>query len=503
MTFTPEQLSEQTRLADEQGPNPSISGNYTLTHAKELYKSLSTVGEFFAYIWFREEEYDENRSEGERDVIIYGTPELMEVVDDLIQQDIIDKYVCDSGAILVNPEYRPNGVALTSNRDIRDCVRWITPLASRFNGSANKIWVYNPDTDQYHRINYDSIDSTMNVEDDAVTYESTFGGDEVQGSISKSFSKLFGSGAISMKVIIDTFSNGNNLSNYYRGKGVVNISENNNVPTSGTIAFSAFRNVCSGITATCSGNFTHLRARQDIFGDSVYDSKLPKTINMNGTCGSDGSQPALRLNQRSDTSTMTANMNGNAIGFPGNKGGGNGLQGCHVASPVKINGQNKIKGGGGGGGNGGNGGKGGGGGHSGTQKCNKWFCKNTKRKCRIDGGNGGNGGNGGQGGRGKGYLWNGSSWYESSTGGQGGNSGSGGNKNGGKGGNGGAGGTGGNWGDGSNGNTGQAGNKGQNGGNDEEGCGYNGNKQGQSGNGGNGGGSGAPRFTFSSNGNVS
>ena len=83
MTFTPEQLAEQTRLADEQGPNPSISGNYTLTHAKELYKSLSTVGEFFAYIWFREEEYDENRSEGERDVIIYGTPELMEVVDDL------------------------------------------------------------------------------------------------------------------------------------------------------------------------------------------------------------------------------------------------------------------------------------------------------------------------------------------------------------------------------------------------------------------------------------
>ena len=43
----------------------------------------------------------------------------------------------------------------------------------------------------------------------------------------------------------------------------------------------------------------------------------------------------------------------------------------------------------------------------------------------------------------------------------------------------------------------------KNGGNDEEGCGYNGNKQGQSGNGGNGGGSGAPRFTFSSNGNVS
>ena len=90
----------------------------------------------------------------------------------------------------------------------------------------------------------------------------------------------------------------------------------------------------------------------------------------------------------------------------------------------------------------------------------------------------GNGGNGGQG-RGKGYLWNGSSWYESSTGGQvvivavvetkwrkgvmeeavelve----------------------------------TGgmevmvilvKRGNKGQNGGNDEEGCGYNGNKQGQS-----------------------
>ena len=55
------------------------------------------------------------------------------------------------------------------------------------------------------------------------------------------------------------------LSNYYRGKGVVNISENNNVPTSGTIAFSAFRNVCSGITATCSGNFTHLKGKTRYF----------------------------------------------------------------------------------------------------------------------------------------------------------------------------------------------------------------------------------------------
>ena len=40
------------------------------------------------------------QSEGERDVIIYYTPELMEVVDDLIQQDIIDKYVCDSRQFL-------------------------------------------------------------------------------------------------------------------------------------------------------------------------------------------------------------------------------------------------------------------------------------------------------------------------------------------------------------------------------------------------------------------
>tara|TARA_B100000035_G_scaffold99755_1_gene84645 strand:- start:1004 stop:2509 length:1506 start_codon:yes stop_codon:yes gene_type:complete len=491
----------ENEVSSQEGSNVP---RYTLTHTKELYKSLSTVGEFHAYIWFREEEYDEDRAEGTRDVIIYGTPELMEVVDDLLEQETIDKFVCNINAILINPEYRPNGVPITSNRDIRDCVRWITPLAARFNGDLNKIWIYNPDTDEYFHTNYNALSATMDVESTPQSYEDTFN-QEAYGSISISYAKMFSSGAIQMSGLINTFGAGNKISDYYRGKGIVNISQNNGVPTGGTIKFSDFRNVANGVVATASGNFTHLRAKQDAFGDSLYASGLPKTLNFNGSAGSNDGNPAIRFNNSAGGGTLTVNMNGNAWGKPGNFPGAamNGEPGAHVATPVKINSKNNIQGGGGGGGKGGNGGKGGGGGHSGTQKCNKWFCKNTKRKCRKDGGNGGNGGNGGAGGVGRGYRWNGSSWYDTNgeRSGQGGNSGNGGNKNGGKGGKGGKGGQGGNFA--SQGNTGQAGEKGKSGGGDEEGCGYNGNKNGQSGQGGQGGGAGGAKYTYSHNGNVS
>ena len=55
------------------------------------------------------------------------------------------------------------------------------------------------------------------------------------------------------------------------------------------------------------------------------------------------------------------------------------------------------------------------------KRCNGWFCNGSKRECNGDGGNGGNGGNGGGGGRGAGFIWNGSSWVNSQTGGSGSN----------------------------------------------------------------------------------
>ena len=71
----------------------------------------------------------------------------------------------------------------------------------------------------------------------------------------------------------------NNLGSYYRGgSNVGNISQNNNIPTSGTIKFSNFVNACNKIEANCSGNFDHMRTSSDVFNGTEWGANINKTV---------------------------------------------------------------------------------------------------------------------------------------------------------------------------------------------------------------------------------
>ena len=298
---------------------------------------------------------------------------------------------------------------------------------------------------------------------------------------------------------------------YYRGKAVVDITVNNNVPKSGTIAASNFRDVATGGIYSCNGNFAHLNARWQIVDNETIwtNANFKKRIKITGHCGSlSQGSPAFRWNN-SSAGENELRVNGKIIGYagdPGSENGGGGQAGghsMHVASQLEIRSDdftNRIRGAGGGGGGGGRGGDGGGGGHGSVKKCSGYFCWGSKTECERNGGAGGEGGNGGRGGSGKGYRWTGSAWNQMGRndykeGGQGGKGGS--SRGGGDGGAGGGGGQGGDFC--SNGSNGGSGQEGENGREQESGCGFRGDRNGRPGQGG-GSGGGFGNFTTSHSG---
>jgi hypothetical protein len=522
-----EWIKLQTRLENEYDKsfkegtfvNEFAPVKYTAALVESVYKSLSTVGDFPVVTWYREEEYDETRENGERAVILQTTEELIDFstyeFDSEVDQLISSKFT-NSGALYVNAVCRcPNeGQLVTSTRDCRDCVKWLSSWVPKYNGDKNKIYV--EQDGQLVPMSYNSEAASLSVGTaDEIKTLSDFPLDILSGGfVTITYNRLFQSGAINIGTLNSNFGGGGNIRSYYRGQKIVNVSENNGVPTGGQISFSQFRNVVSAVFAEGGGNFAHLQMRWEVFGDTLWQAPLPKAFRLSGHAGAVNiDNPALRFNNSGQgVIQMTTQGGGFAMGEPGQPGianggrGNDGGWGIHLATPVLIPEdvwRNRIKGAGGGGGAGGRGGNGGGGGHSGTIKCGGYFCWSRSRDCRNDGGNGGDGGRGGNGGWGRGYAWNGSSWVDThaagwggAQGGQGGRGGD--NRGGGGGGAGGNGGNGGSWGQpGAGGRDGRGGNDGNG---EQHGCGWRGDRRGRGGNGGGGGGNNRDKFTTSHNG---
>jgi len=511
---------------------------YNIKCHEEVYKTLATQGDFPCRIYYREEELDPERTSGIRSIVVLTTEEFLDPVGDHENKEFT-AWFSKPGTILVNAICRcpAEGQSITSTRDCRDCVKWLSAqdFLAQFNGNKDKIYVVD-ENNSVVLMNYDSLSASLSVNEpisfdiwdnkvpfpgneDLLSPASSASSSELpadiigDGSVSLVYNTLFSSGSISFSALKSNFGGGNSINTYYRGgNAVVNVSNNNNVPTGGTISFSQFRNSTNKVSGHCNGNFSHLQMRWEVYGDTLWQSKLNKTTRLSGHAGAINiDNPALRFNNSGQgTIELETAGSGFAMGEPGQPGGGGGGRGndggwaIHLASTVKISDSvwtGRVKGAGGGGGGGGNGGRGGGGGHSGVIKCTGWFCNGRARDCRRDGGNGGNGGNGGQGGWGRGYAWNGSAWIDTAVwqGGQGGNGGGGGNsRSGGNGGGGGSGGSGGGWG--GRGAGGNGGGRGNDGGGDQHGCGYNGDRSGRGGNGGGGGGNNRDKFTTSHNG---
>ena len=498
--------------------NPSVAN--TICFHEKVYKTLATVGDFICNVWYYNDNYDPLRStEGSKRIHIVPTDELITDSVDVNHWFCVANDEWSQGVVLVNPIIRRNGVKFVSNNDLKDCVKYMTGVAAHYDANSGDIVAIDvADGNKMYEMSYDLSSSKIYSDISNNVYDDFTSGTVGNGSLSLSYDQKFGSGSISFNSLKSELAGGNNISNYYRGGNVANISQNNNVPTSGTISFSNFRNVTVKCTANCNGNWQHLQARWEVFGDALWTSTLNKRVNLNGNFGGTSSDPALRFNNsgQGQIEVYVVNTNGNPCvrGYGGAGGGSNagggqgGRGGIHVASPLRMPNDHlnsRIRGGGGGGGGGGKGGKGGGGGHGGGRRCRGWFCNSSYRVCHNNGGAGGNGGNGGGGGRGAGYVWNGNNAFAAHTGagGGGGAGGAGGNSRaGGRGGNGGNGGNGGGFeSNGSQGGTGQGGSQG---GGDEQGCGYyGGNRNGQGGQGGGGGGGGAAKQSTSHNGSIS
>ena len=457
--------------------NPSVARE-VCAHEK-VYKTLVTLGDFICYVWFHDNDYDDSRTtEGSKRIHIVPSESRIEDEIKINEYLNIASNVFSEGVVYVNAIFRRNGTAFTENKDLKDCVKYMTGVAAHYNASSDKIVAIDAeDNDRMYDVTYD-VASAKNYSDISNNVLGDFTSGAVgNGSLDVSNTTHFASGAIALSAINSAFTSGTSIGAYYRGTGVGNITANNNVPTSGPISFSNLRNAVSKVTATANGNWMHLQARYEVFGDNTYTSTVTKQLNIGGNVGSDGSSnPAVRFNSGGNGSiTFRINTSNSPVvrGYAGEKGIG-----------------------------GGNTGDGGGGGHSGGRRCSGWFCHGSYRVCSNNGGTGGGGGNGGGGGRGAGYYWNGSSWVakNSGEGGQGGQGGSGGGTNAGTGGTGGNGGAGGNYE--SNGGDGDTGNTGNNGGGEQQGCGSNGSMSGQSGKAGGGKGSGASRHSTSNGANL-
>ena len=457
--------------------NPSVAREIC-AHEK-VYKTLVTLGDFICYVWFHDNDYDDSRTtEGSKRIHIVPSESRIEDEIKINEYLNIASNVFSEGVVYVNAIFRRNGTAFTENKDLKDCVKYMTGVAAHYNASSDKIVAIDAeDNDRMYDVTYD-VASAKNYSDISNNVLGDFTSGAVgNGSLDVCNTTHFASGAIALSAINSAFTSGTSIGAYYRGTGVGNITANNNVPTSGPISFSNLRNAVSKVTATANGNWMHLQARYEVFGDNTYTSTVTKQLNIGGNVGSDGSSnPAVRFNSGGNGSiTFRINTSNSPVvrGYAGEKGIG-----------------------------GGNTGDGGGGGHSGGRRCSGWFCHGSYRVCSNNGGTGGGGGNGGGGGRGAGYYWNGSSWVakNSGEGGQGGQGGSGGGTNAGTGGTGGNGGAGGNYE--SNGGDGDTGNTGNNGGGEQQGCGSNGSMSGQSGKAGGGKGSGGSRHSTSNGANL-
>ena len=240
--------------------NPSVAREIC-AHEK-VYKTLVTLGDFICYVWFHDNDYDDSRTtEGSKRIHIVPSESRIEDEIKINEYLNIASNVFSEGVVYVNAIFRRNGTAFTENKDLKDCVKYMTGVAAHYNASSDKIVAIDAeDNDRMYDVTYD-VASAKNYSDISNNVLGDFTSGAVgNGSLDVSNTTHFATGAIALSAINSAFTSGTSIGAYYRGTGVGNITANNNVPTSGPISFSNLRNAVSKVTATANGNWMHLQA---------------------------------------------------------------------------------------------------------------------------------------------------------------------------------------------------------------------------------------------------
>ena len=115
----------------------------------------------------------------------------------------------------------------------------MTGVAAHYDANSGDIVAIDvADGNKMYEMSYDLSSSKIYSDISNNVYDDFTSGTVGNGSLSLSYDQKFVSGSISFNSLKSELAGGNNISNYYRGGNVANISQNNNVPTSGTISFS-------------------------------------------------------------------------------------------------------------------------------------------------------------------------------------------------------------------------------------------------------------------------
>lgn len=200
-------------------------------------------------------------------------------------------------------------------------------------------------------------------------------------AVNKTSGKNFSSGPISFseirKIFVENTSNPISFSSVYRDTNVnssdpivPDAAENANVPTSGTIDASDFRDTIKAIEVEQTGTDENLNVDNHInlFGADNLNKNIRKNFKIKGTVASkDPTKSALNLTTATPLKNVAIVNDGNIFGAGGSGGtssasptkGGNAM---YIRSYVKVINNGNIWAGGGGGGRGGNGATGGTGG---------------------------------------------------------------------------------------------------------------------------------------------
>ena len=102
-------------------------------------------------------DYDELRTtEGTKRIHIVGTEQRIEDEEELNKYLGISDMVFTEGVIYVNAIIRPNGTTYQNNKDLKDCVKYMSGVANHYGASKDKIVSIDPlDDDKMYDMNYD------------------------------------------------------------------------------------------------------------------------------------------------------------------------------------------------------------------------------------------------------------------------------------------------------------------------------------------------------------
>ena len=119
--------------------NPELQRSEFAPVAKEemfhekVYKTLVTLGDFMCYVWFYDHDYDDKRTaKGSKRIHIVPSEERIEDSLEINKYFNIVNDVWSEGVIYVNAIFRRNGTAFTSNKDLKDCVKYFSGVAAHY-----------------------------------------------------------------------------------------------------------------------------------------------------------------------------------------------------------------------------------------------------------------------------------------------------------------------------------------------------------------------------------